>query len=306
MNKTILQIFLFLSLIPNLYSGEFPISVSGGADKKEITLGDSFEYTLNLRYPKDYKFIPPDFTSIFNGFEIRRQINAAPKTKGWIFGAKHNEAQFKFDLTNFNVGEQIISSFTVSFTGPAGEIKETVIPEMVIKITPVKETAQDGPDIRDVKPPLSIGINKFILLVVIIFIFVGAYLYFIMRQKENPTGEEQVIEEDHLSPEEIANKRLDELLAKGLLKDSLVKEFYIELSDIIRRYISDKYGVPVIERTTDEVCRDLKKSGTAERKRQVEIKEFLENCDMVKFAKYIPVENEINTDVEKGREIIKI
>ncbi|MFH0807663.1 MAG: hypothetical protein V2A57_04535 [Elusimicrobiota bacterium] len=308
MNKIVFKIILLLSLSSNLYSSEVPINVLAGADKKEITLGDTFEYVLNLEYPKDYKFNLPDFTSIFNGFEIRKQTNIAPRSRGWLFGTKHYEVQFKFELTNFNIGDQMISSFTVTFAGPSGEIKESVVPETIVKVTPVKENAQDVQDIRDIKPPLSIGINTLLLFVIIIFILVGAYLYFLMRKKEGPAVEGQVIEEQRLSPEELANKRLDELLAKNLIKEGPlgIKQFYIELSDIIRRYISEKYGVPVIERTTDEVCRDLKKSGQADKKSQIEIKEFLENCDMVKFAKYIPLDNEINGAVEKGREIIKI
>jgi len=307
MKKLLPLIILAASLATAaLYAADFPIRVQAQVDRREIVLGDVMEYKLTLEYPKDYKLNLPDLTSIFGNFEIKKQKNIPPKTIGGFFSARRNFAEFTYSITNFNIGEQSISSFTASFTLPSGEIKEGTVPEIIIKVNPVKENSGDGQDIRDIKPPLSLGINKLLIFTLLLFLAVGIYLYFLQKKQEVAPEAGEAFEEAEVPPEETANKLLDELLAKNLVMEGRIKEFYIELSDIIRRYLSAKYGVPVIERTTDEVCRDLKKTGVVERKRQAEIKEFLDNCDMVKFAKYIPVENEINADVEKARGIIRI
>lgn len=291
--------------IQSVFAKDFPIRVMAQVNGKEITLGDNLEYKLNFEYPADYKFSQPDFTSIFGNFEIKKQLAVPPKTHGGFFSKKHNSAQFIFDLTNFNLGEQKISSFTVSFITPLGETKGVQVPDIIINVKPVPQGPQDGPDIRDIKLPLSIGINKLFLLAILILILAGIYIFYLTNKKQDVITTGEQVYEEKLSPEEIANKRLNDLIAGNLIKEGKIKEFYIELSEIIRRYLSDKYQVPVIERTTEEVCRDLKKAGQVDKKRHVEVREFLENCDLVKFAKYIPVENEISADVEKGRGLIK-
>ena len=77
------------------------------------------------------------------------------------------------------------------------------------------------------------------------------------------------------------------LLAKALLNEGKTKEFYSELADILRRYLERRFQIETFESTTFEILRRLKEkefsSDLIER-----IKEFLENSDLVKFAKFIP------------------
>jgi ribosomal protein S3AE len=90
-----------------------------------------------------------------------------------------------------------------------------------------------------------------------------------------------------------------------LIEKSLIKEYYIRLSDIIRTYIENRYRIFAMDRTTWELFQEMK-SKKIERLHADKINNFLEECDMVKFAKYTPSHKEIEEIYKKAEEIINI
>lgn len=84
------------------------------------------------------------------------------------------------------------------------------------------------------------------------------------------------IREHRMSPIERAWVELDRLLGKGLPGRGRYKDFYVELTMVVRRYIQRKYGIKAPHMTTEEFLREAKPSD--------ELRRFLESADMVKFA----------------------
>ena len=88
---------------------------------------------------------------------------------------------------------------------------------------------------------------------------------------------------DVIAMRELNNLREEELWQKGD-----VKEYYSRLSDIIRRYLDNRYGISSPELTTDETVRMLQKAAVTTGPQMSQVKELLSLSDMVKFAKYLP------------------
>ena len=84
------------------------------------------------------------------------------------------------------------------------------------------------------------------------------------------------IKEHRMSPIERAWVELDRLLSRGLPGRGRYKDFYVELTMVVRRYIQRKYGIKAPHMTTEEFLREAKPSD--------ELRRFLESADMVKFA----------------------
>jgi len=82
---------------------------------------------------------------------------------------------------------------------------------------------------------------------------------------------------------ELKALREDEFWQKGE-----VKEYYSRLSDILRRYIDNRYGISSPELTTDETVRMLQRAAVTTPGQMGLVKEVLSLSDMVKFAKYVP------------------
>lgn len=86
---------------------------------------------------------------------------------------------------------------------------------------------------------------------------------------------------------------LEALQQKKLCQQERTKEYYSELTDILRGYVQERYGVPAMEQTTDELLAMLR-MGSMPRTLQEQFGNLLRLADMVKFAKWkaLPVENE--------------
>jgi hypothetical protein len=150
---------------------------------------------------------------------------------------------------------------------------------------PLKEIVREDMTFEDVMPWL-IGI--------LAFIGVGLGLWFMYKKyKEKPVLPtiQKVIHPPHI----IAERLLKELKIKQLWEKGDIKEYYSELSHILRGYLEDAYKIPALESTTDELMtilnspqmtafQSLNKSDSLLEK----IQDLLQTADLAKFAKVIP------------------
>ena len=89
------------------------------------------------------------------------------------------------------------------------------------------------------------------------------------------------VKEHRMSPIERAWVELDRLLKKGLPGRGRYKDFYVELTMVVRRYVQRKYGIKAPHLTTEEFLKEFREEG---RGKKEELRKFLESADMVKFA----------------------
>ncbi len=88
-------------------------------------------------------------------------------------------------------------------------------------------------------------------------------------------------------PYVIAERLLQELNAKQLWQKDKIKEFYSELSYILRGYLEGQFAMPALESTTDELIDHLKRRQFDE-KVIAKTRNLLVTADLVKFAKGKP------------------
>jgi hypothetical protein len=102
---------------------------------------------------------------------------------------------------------------------------------------------------------------------------------------------------------EIALEALAALGGSGMLERGEVKEFHIEASDILRRYVEARFRVEALEMTTREVLTGLEATGSEPRFRDG-LGAFLEQCDLVKFAKVRPGADASRELLDLGRRLV--
>jgi len=132
-------------------------------------------------------------------------------------------------------------------------------------------------DIRDIRGPKFIFPPWFLPAVIAGVVLLGLSAYGIwrwLRRRRRPRV---------LLPFEIALQRLEEM--RALMQPSQAREFSIAVSDVVRRYIEERFGVTATHRTTEEFLHDLLESSHAPLARhRALLAEFLQQCDLVKFA----------------------
>lgn len=123
----------------------------------------------------------------------------------------------------------------------------------------------------------------------------GAYLYF--KTKVKPEPGEPVVKQPDLPPHTLALNKLGNLRERKLWQQNQPKEYHIELTDIIREYIEQRFHVKTHEKTTDEILAGLRNAGITP-DNWARLQQTLSLADLVKFAKLepVPVENEQSMD----------
>src|SRR5262249_53305862 len=89
-------------------------------------------------------------------------------------------------------------------------------------------------------------------------------------------------------PYRVALDAINRIEAAGYLERGDVDRFYTELSGVIRRYIEGQFGLRAPEQTTDEFLQDLARQPILLRSHRDALASFLEQCDLVKFARVRP------------------
>ena len=96
-----------------------------------------------------------------------------------------------------------------------------------------------------------------------------------------------------LPPWDVAYRRLQELDQRRLPKAGKFGLYYVELSGILRHYIEDRFRLHAPEQTTPEFLSAAAGSGALSEQHQRILAGFLKHCDRVKFAQYVPNEQEM-------------
>jgi hypothetical protein len=144
-------------------------------------------------------------------------------------------------------------------------------------------------DIRDIKDPLLLSSNSnflFMVIGVIFFLFIFKLIIsYIFKKRREMLLKQQ-------DPFQIWFSKLQELHDNKLLDKGHVHEFYVQMSDIVRHYLEDRFYLRAPEMTTEEFLHMIQDSGKIEQEHKHLLKDFLTDCDLVKFAKYGPDKKE--------------
>jgi hypothetical protein len=108
-----------------------------------------------------------------------------------------------------------------------------------------------------------------------------------------------------MSPRELALNEILALLAKDLLAGNRAKEFYIELTMIVRRYIELQHGVRAPEQTTGEFLAAVRDDPRFPSLVVAKLRAFLEAADLVKFAAHHPPPGAGDAATRTAREYIE-
>jgi len=278
------------------------IEVNSGVDTSRITIGDRITYTLSIDHVDTMRVEKPGEGVHLGQFEIKDyKIYDPVKAEGRIL------EKFEYVISVFDTGTFVIPPFPVAYfpTDSLGDYRIIEASSITINVESVIQDEER--QLRDVKPPIDIPYNYFLLFSVIsVIILIGILVYighrFYVKRKE--TGYFIKPPDPPQPAHEVALEALEELLQKDLLADGLVKAFYSEISEIIRRYIEGRYFLPALEETSREILKELDGqdiSGDMLKK----AKEILELSDLVKFAKYRPSDDENKNVIEWTREFIE-
>ena len=158
-------------------------------------------------------------------------------------------------------------------------------------------------DIKDVKPPVYLPDLWMILWSLLLLAAIAAVIYLILRYKKPPQEKVKPLI-PQLPAWEIAYQQLEALRQENLPDKGLFKEFFTKVADIARHYMENRFNIHAPHMTTEEFLYYLGISGHLNEPQKIALKEFLNSCDMVKFAKYDPTIKEALKNFDCAQKLI--
>jgi hypothetical protein len=274
-------VVLFVCLLAALQGLSQGIRVEAKLGRDTILIGDPVDYTLRVISPPNTAVVWPNLTSGEEREGVELLSQAEPKQSNTSDGYQLHERVYR--ITAFDAGQYPLKQFVVLANGDSlspPDIKlEVKYPPSFEQdstlVMPIKPILDEALAFSDVWPWLALAAG-IILLALLIW-------WFIKRKRDIKP---QTVEIQR-TPHEIALEKLGQIERAQLWQDGLVKEYYTELTYVLREYIEARYHMPALESTTAELLPALRKQGIS-KNMLAQLEETLLQADMVKFAKFRP------------------
>ena len=168
--------------------------------------------------------------------------------------------------------------------------------QVALKVSTVPVNADKPEEFYDIKnvwkPPFVLADYYpwiFGVLLTLFLICVVAYVIKRMRNRQSILPFKKP--EPKLPPHEQAIKELDEIKQQKLWQQGRSKEYYTLITDTLRRYIVDRFGINAMEMTSGEILDIIRKQQEATSVYE-SLKQIMQLADFVKFAKMNPLPDE--------------
>lgn len=284
-----LSIMVLTSSIP--VWAQQPIIVAS-LDSAQIHIGEQTFLHLEIAANKDSQLQLPWITDILmQGIEVL-EISTPDTTD-----IGNNRIQIKYDylITSFDSAAYLIPPFKLIAGTDTFYSNE---PALKVSTFPVDTESGNYFDIKGVmNPPFILADYIHILYYIFaacILILVIFYILF-RKKKKQPLFSFKKEEKIKLPPHVRAIQALDELKAQKLWQQGKEKEYHSHVSDILRKYIEERFLIYAMEMTSDETLQKMRGVSEADFVYN-NMKQILLLADLVKFAKYhpLPEENEFS------------
>jgi hypothetical protein len=286
--KTVLIALAFAGIAAKVKSQE--VSAILQLDTNQIVAGQQIIAKLRLTEPAGFNTPWIAIPDTFAGIEVLAK--GAVDTLHTGDNNKITREQ-KFTITAFDSGYFVITPMVFTYKQPGDTTTfsaETQAQLLTVNLMPVDTTKA----IRDIKGPIEVGLTwqeiatyaagAILILALIVLIY-----YLIKRRKIKPV--ETIRELPKKPAHEIALERLEALQQEKLWQQGNYKLYFTLLSEIVREYISNRWGVDAMERTTDEILHSSMAQQLNNDLYQ-RLRTLLQLSDLAKFAKHTPLASE--------------
>ena len=261
------------------------IRIEATTAQSTYRIGDRIEYVVAVEWKKPVELVGIEPSVELNVFEILQapEITEEKTRRGW------RRRETRYFLSTFETGEFTIPTFTVVYRDAGGE-RRVGTPPVKITVESVAPLREDDEGIRDAKPPVlpPWRMSKEMALALAgaalaLTILAGVLIALWIRKRRLepvPTAPPRPIED-------VAREALTRIAQSDLLSQGLIKEYFDQVSDVIREYLGRRYGFEGIATTTSELLEALR-GPLSEDGRLKLVAAFSDDADLAKFARWQP------------------
>ena len=285
-------LYIFALLISFFSIAQTEVKIS--SDTNQVFLGDIINVYIKVKSSEQISW--PDIEEAISPLEIQ---NLSSVDSSFV----NNQYVYRQNLSvqQFDTGLVIFPQFPfVGFENDTFYSDSLLFSFLAVPLDTTNA-------IFDIKSPKKVPFNfaeaKPYIYGFVGFILLSLLVYYLTRRfKKKDTTIEEVVDLVPCAIEAI--NALKELESQGLCKKGLVKDHYIQLTTILRRYFDREFEIDTLESTTDETIEALTVL-KLDINLVCSISELLTKADYVKFAKSKPDTKTNNAFMRKSYQIVE-
>lgn len=290
---------LAVMLLPLAAWPATPLSVKVRVTPETVKLGEPFveEIVVTHRPDERYELATPGDLGDFDYLGQERQR---------VDGADQSTTTLRAKLAAFALGALDTPALTLEVSDADGTTRLDV-PRAKVQVvsTLPPDSAEKGAALNDVRQPEAVPVRTWRLLYALAALLaVGALAWALLRWLKRPRPDAAALAAQRKPLEVRTLEALDALDEEGLPARGLFKSFYFQLSQILRGYLGERYGVDALESTTPELLQALRRLGAAGLPLD-DIAEFAGQSDFVRYAKSEPSIDDCKAHLDLAYRVVR-
>lgn len=282
-----------------------------GADNPaelQATVGSHLVLTLRVTRPWDTSVTLPSNQET-GRFELIRVDRETPTDPG--NAAASVTEVLKITYAVYRPGRHVLEPFSLSVLNAEGGVKKLETKPVEVRIKSVVANVKD-PSMPGYRAPVTVWYENWVLVWILgvgaglVFAFgVGALAYRALKPEEPPPPPPPPRPAHEVALEKLLSIQKDNLIAEGEYE-----AFYVRTSGAIREYLGRRYNLSLtdkagLELTTGELVSSLHEVKWPRGFDGRVVESFLYDCDIVKFARYAPTEEEAAKLLQEAFSIVE-
>lgn len=309
MRRSVLGLAVLAALVPLLPSsravaqerrGVAPASVKATVEPSTATVGDRLRLMLRVEREEGARVDFPDVPVLIAPFEVLSGAALEPRAEGGRVVEERVYVLAAFETGALGV-PQLPFRYAIA-SGDSGIVWTDSLPVEIESVMPDTLAEEDsGP--RDIKPPVELPrrVWPFLVAAAIIVAAVAAFhhvrRWWIARARPPREKDVKPPPVPRRSAHIVAFERLRALEAEDPIARGEIDLFYVRVTEIVRLYVRDRFGVDAIDMTTSELAPAMRAARLEQRDAEW-VLPFLVHADLAKFAKHRPTEDRAREDFQ--------
>lgn len=299
MKKSLFIAAILLAACSQDYTGT-SVQMTVELDTTYTTIGSPISYLITVQLPQDKIVKFPEW-ELEDPLEIRSSE----------FSTSGLENIGRYEIVFWDTGKVVIPGIAITILNMDSSFAYDVTADtMFMEVVSITEQdpsfKQSGGGIMPIKDPVPVRIplpwQTIILSILLLGILIAIGLIWKKRLKADVSYEERP--EYLKEPDIIALEKLDNLDQSGLLEKGDIKEFYAQLSLVLREYTENSLYIRTLEMTTEEIRQNRRAFPYTDDQIASYFK-ILSGADMAKYAKHIAALDQCSQDMVLSRNIVK-
>lgn len=298
--KLLTSICCLLSLSMNPIKAQ--VTIEAKIDSTRIHIGQQVGITLEVSADagKSVEFMQFDsLHQIIPGIEVLK--SGEPDT-AYLNDRKRMVLTKKYIVTSFDSALYYIPPMAVKVDGKEYKSKNLALKVLTMDVDTTKTDSIFGfkPEMKpqfswgDWIPVIRLGIALLLLIAALVYVFI--------RLITNKPIIHRIKLRQHIAPHKLAMQKIAQIKEDKLVQSEDSKEYYTQLTETLRQYISERFKFNAMEMTSTEIIQHLQAENDGEALK--ELRELFQTADLVKFAKYTTLINENDRNLVTAVEYI--